>query len=94
MKVKTIHVTAGRTISPNAFLHCTLRPQVSLTAEVGDDEDAIAAAKELHIQAESLLEDQVDELLAFAAARQSKRNWTTKHAVKAKAEREAAAAAT
>lgn len=74
MKIRSIQVSAGRSIAPTKYIQCALRPQSSLTADLEEGDDALAKLKELHFVAENLLEDQVDELLRFAAARQSRRN--------------------
>lgn len=74
MKIKTISVNAGRTLSMPGTHYSNVRPQVTFSAELEKGEDAIEAAKLLHRQAEEFMEDMCDELLAFAAHRSASRD--------------------
>jgi len=73
MKIKSISINAGRTLSMPGTAYANVRPQVTFTAELEKGEDAIEAAKTLHRQAEEFMEDVCDELLAFAASRSMSR---------------------
>lgn len=73
MKIRSITVCAGRTVTMPKCSYQNARPQINLTADLEEGEDAIEKARELHRLAENLLEDQCDELLAFIAARQQAR---------------------
>ncbi len=86
MKITSISVNAGRTLSMPGTNYANVRPQVTFTADLEPGEDAIAAAGQLHEQAEAFLEDRCDQLLAFVAARGQAR------ASKAKREKSAAPA--
>lgn len=85
MKITTIEVQAGRTLSPRKFYYQNLKPQITLTAVIEKGEDAIEKTKELHRLAENLLEDQCDDLIAFVSARMQARERRLEQAEKAAA---------
>ena len=74
MKIRQIHVSAGRTLSLPNCCYSNSKPTISLTADLEDGEDALAAARELHKACENLMEDQCDDLVAFIMARTQHRN--------------------
>ena len=63
MKIKTISVSAGRTFNHPHEHHSNLRPEVILTAEILDSEDAVACARQLQMQAEGLVDDHTQAIL-------------------------------
>ena len=63
MNIKTITVSAGRTFNHPYESYSNLRPEVTMTAELADGEDARTATKELQAQAEGLVEDHKNNLL-------------------------------
>jgi len=63
MQIKTITVTAGRCFNHPHEQYSNLRPEVTITADVGEGEDPAAAAKELQLKAEGLVEDHKQSLL-------------------------------
>ncbi len=69
MKITSISVNAGRTLSMPGTNYANVRPQVTFTAEVQDGDDVIAVATQLQRQVEIFLEDQCEEIIALAAAR-------------------------
>lgn len=62
MKITEIVVSAGRTVSHPVESYANLKPQLTLKAQLGDDEDPIQAAKQLQAQAEQLVEDHARNL--------------------------------
>lgn len=73
MKITTISVNAGRTLSMPGTTYANVRPQVTFTAEVSEGEDPFAAAKALQARAEAFMEDTCDQIVALAAARAQSR---------------------
>lgn len=73
MKIKTIQVQAGRTLNLPSGKQGTMRPFVTLTADLDKGDDAAEQVKELQILAENLIEDHVDELSAWLVARQQEK---------------------
>ena len=64
MQIRKIIAHAGRTFNHPHEDYSNLRPGITLEAELGDGEDAVACAKALQHQAEQLAEDQKRNLLA------------------------------
>lgn len=63
MKVTEITITSGRTFNHPHETYSNLRPSVTLTASLGEDEDPDAATKALQAKAERLVEDHKTLLL-------------------------------
>ena len=63
MKIRTIQVTAGRTFNHPFEDYSNLRPEVTMTAELADNEDANIATRQLQQRAEGLVEDHKQGLL-------------------------------
>jgi galactokinase len=64
MKIKTITVQAGRCFNHPYEQYSNLRPEITMTAEIDESDDPIAAAKALQQQAETLVEDHKRAMLA------------------------------
>lgn len=62
MRITEIVVSAGRTVSHPIESYANLKPQLTLKAVLGDDEDPIKAVKALQAQAEQLIEDHARNL--------------------------------
>lgn len=62
MRITEIVVSAGRTVSHPVESYANLKPQLTLKAVLGDDENAIEAVKALQAQAEQLIEDHARNL--------------------------------
>lgn len=63
MQIIEIVVSAGRTFNHPHESYSNLRPEVTLKAVLGADEDPDAAAKQLQAKAERLVEDHKSALL-------------------------------
>lgn len=63
MKIQTITVTAGRTFNHPHEQYSNLRPEVTMTATIDDNEDPHVAARDLQQRAEGLVEDHKRSLL-------------------------------
>ncbi|HQT97978.1 MAG TPA: hypothetical protein PK416_08890 [Thermodesulfobacteriota bacterium] len=63
MKITEIVVSAGRTFNHPYEQFSNLRPQVTLKATIEDQDDPLAAAKELQGKAEALVEDHKRSML-------------------------------
>lgn len=63
MKITQIKVTAGRTFNHPHEQYSNLRPEVTLHADLAEDEDPVAASKQLQATAEGLVEDHKNGLL-------------------------------
>lgn len=64
MKITQITVNAGRTFNHPYESYSNLRPSVSLTATIQPGDDATACIKQLQADAEQLVEDHKNHLLA------------------------------
>lgn len=64
MKIKTITVQAGRCFNHPYESYSNLRPEITMTAELDEADDPVAAAKALQHQAETLVEDHKRAMLA------------------------------
>lgn len=73
MKITSISVNAGRTLSMPGTNYANVRPQVTFNADVEPGEDPYQAAASLVCRAEAFMEDQCDQIVAMAAARDQKR---------------------
>lgn len=78
MKITSVSVNAGRTLSMPGTSYANVRPQVTFTADIEPGEDAFAAAAVLTEKAESFLEEQCDHIIAMAAARDQRRRQASK----------------
>lgn len=78
MKITSVSVNAGRTLSMPGTNYANVRPQVTFTAEIQDGEDAFAAAATLQERAETFMEDACDQIIAMAAARDQRRRQASK----------------
>lgn len=63
MKIKAITVTAGRTFNHPHEQYSNLRPEIVLTADLDESDDAGACAKALQARAEGLVEDHKQGML-------------------------------
>jgi hypothetical protein len=63
MNIKSITVTAGRTFNHPHEQFSNLRPEVTMTADLSEGEDPLAATRQLQAQAEALVEDHKQSLL-------------------------------
>lgn len=63
MKVSSITVSAGRTFNHPHEQFSNLRPEVTMTAEIAEGDDAAQCTKQLQAQAEQLVEDHKNNLL-------------------------------
>jgi len=57
MKITSVTVHAGRCFNHPYESYSNLRPEITMTAELGEGEDPVAASKALQQQAETLVED-------------------------------------
>jgi hypothetical protein len=62
MKVTEVVVSAGRTVSHPTQTYSNLKPQLTLKAQLGEDDDPTACVKQLQAQAEQLIEDHAKNL--------------------------------
>lgn len=63
MKITEVTVHAGRTFNHPHEDYSNLRPQVTLRAVLGEEDDALQCARELQAKAEGLVEDHKRSML-------------------------------
>ena len=64
MKIKEITVHAGRTFNHPFESYSNLRPSVSMTADISENEDPEEAIRTLQAKAEGLVEDHKQNMLS------------------------------
>lgn len=63
MKINTVTVSAGRTVSHPIEDFANIRPELSMTATLEEGDDPVAVVRELQAQAERLVQDHLDRLV-------------------------------
>ena len=63
MTITNIQVTAARTFNHPHEQYSNLRPEVTIAATIGADDDPVKAVKELQQRAEGLVEDHKQSML-------------------------------